>query len=679
MKNLSYLLIIFIYMILLDSCSKEYSRSISPENWLIQDQITVKANFQGFIFDINNNPVTGASINAGNKTSLTNEQGVFFIDETSVSLNNAVITISKPGYFTCVKSLRVSEGNDNVIKVQLIPKTLTGEFTSKDGGTVSLESGTSVFIPANGMIDASTAQPYSGKVNVFMHWIDPSNANTLYQMPGELRGINVSGDERMMITYGMVTVELEGDNGQKLQLSKNSEAKLTFNVPAEIQADAPTTIPLWYYDEKLGRWFEEGNAKLINGKYQGFVKHFSTWNCDIPYEQPMIKFCLKVKDEYDIPYANTHILLRRANDKWGGHGYTNGQGILCGMIPANTPLMLEVLGEPGCDQAILTKPIGPYKEDFELDSVVVKRNPEKMITVSGIAVDCNGKLIKDGYVQGQISYRASIGKVINGKFEFSVVRCPSDNQITLFAVDNQTKKVTDRITQRINGNKANVGTLTACTDASKVIFNGLIAYYPLNENANDESGNENHLNQNTVNFTTDLIRGKVADFNGTTWLEKSSALLQSQSGFTFSFWAKSTKNGSMDIMGQFCGNDCNDDIRVQLNAAQCSQSGLSFKSPSHFATAPSNTSDGNWHFYTLTMGESNTYSYSNFKFYIDGIRVGINCGHNWGGWVYNPNVTYQFTIGKGSFLGENFLGSLDDIRIFKRALTELEIKTLAGI
>lgn len=679
MKNFKYLLIIYSSIILLDSCSKEFSRSISPDNWLIKDQITVKANFQGFIFDINNQPITGVTITAGNKSASTNEQGVFFIDETSVSLNNAVITISKQGYFTCVKSLLVSEGNDHVIRAQLIQKTLTGAFDSKDGGTISLESGSSVVLPANGMIDALTKQPYTGKVNVFMHWIDPSNANALYQMPGELRGINTSGDERMMITYGMTTVELEGENGQKLQLSKGSEAKLSFKLPEETKTNAPISIPLWYYDEKLGRWFEEGTAKLVNDKYEGNVKHFSTWNCDAPYEQPMIKFCLKVKDEYDVPYANAHILLRRANDKWGGHGYTNGQGILCGLIPMNTPLMLEILGEPGCDQTILSKPIGPYKEDFELDSVVVKRNPEKLITVSGMAVDCNGKLIKDGYVQGQISYRASIGKVINGKFEFSVVRCPSDNEITLFAVDNLTKKVTDKITQRINGNKANVGTLTACTDASKVIFNGLLAYYPLNENANDESGNDNHLNQNTVGFITDQIRGKVADFNGTSWLEKSSALLQSQSGITFSFWAKSTKNGSMDIMGQFCGSDCNDDIRVQLNAAQCGHTGLSFKSPSHFATAPFNTNDGNWHFYTLVMGENNTYSYSNFKFYIDGVRVGIDCGHNWGGWVYNPNTSYKFTIGKGSFLGENFQGSMDDVRIFKRALTELEIKTMSGM
>lgn len=676
MKSIYYFTIFILYIVLFQSCRKDFFRDFSSETWALEDLIKDTANIQGYIFDLNNKPISGASIVSGDKTATSNEQGVFFIDNAVVSATNAVVKISKPGFFNCVKSFRLSEDEDNVIKVQLVEKKLSGTLSSLTGGKVENGLGTSVTLSAKGFIDESTGKVYSGNVKVFMHWLDPSKENILYQMPGELRGINSSGEERMIITYGMTTVELEGDGGQKLQLAKGAEAKIVFEIPAEMQVSAPKTIPLWYYDENKGRWLEEGAAKLVNGRYEGVVKHFSTWNCDAPYEQPMKKFCIKIKDDSNVPFANAHVLLRRDSDKWGGHGYTNGKGVLCGLLPANTPLVLEILGEPGCGQTIYKKLIGPFKDDLDMETIIIKRDPEKMITISGILVDCNGKLVKEGYVQGQVSYRASVGKVTNGKFEFCVVRCPSDDQITLYAVDNITKKLTDRITKKVDGNKINIGTITACTDASKVIFKEMAAFFPFNGNVNDESGNENHLIATGVSYATDPKRGGVAIFDGKSWLQRDSSVIKSQTGLTFSFWAKTTNNFVMDIIGQACENGCNDDIRVQLNTSQCRISGLSFKSPAFFATSPSNTADGNWHFYTLVMGQNNSYSYNNFKFYIDGEAVNIGCGHNWGGWTYTPNKNYPFMVGRAGPLGNNYSGSLDDIRVFSRALSEVEVKTL---
>ncbi|MFZ9660461.1 MAG: LamG-like jellyroll fold domain-containing protein [Chitinophagaceae bacterium] len=692
MKNYVYVLIVFLYSFILESCSKEYSRSISQSNWAIQDQMTTKANFQGFIFDVNNQPLSGAFVNAGDRSTATNEEGVFFIDQASVSAYNAVVTITKPGYFTCVKSLRLSAGDDNVIKVQLVEKKLSGAFAAKDGGTVSLESGTSVSIPANGLVDGLSSQPYTGNVKVYMHWMDPSNVNILNQMPGELRGINTSGDERMIITYGMTTVELEGEEGQKLQLAKGTEAKLTFEVPTNMEIQAPLNIPLWYYDEKNGRWFEEGMAKLIDGKYEGQVKHFTTWNCDAPYDQPMIKFCLKVKDEYDVPYANAHILVRRANDRWGGHGYTNGQGLLCGLIPANTPLILEILGEAGCEQTVLSKPIGPYKEDIELDSVVVKRNPEKMITVTGSVIDCNGKPVKEGYVQGKISYRAYIGKVIDGKFEFTVGRCPSDNELTIFAVDNDTKKLTDRITQKFNGNKANIGTLTACVDISKSILNGLIGYYPFNGNANDESGN--NLNGSVTGATLSTDRKGAASsaysFANGQYISIPGTENKNLYPLTISLWYNSSvvpTNSFGTLFNKYENASWNGfeinvaDYRNVSNNGQTLNNG--FGTASHYLKngqsriigyygepefLQQNIQFGTWYYYTFVVDEVGA------KIYVDGV---LKDSHNWTGTAGPCTTSSLWKIG-GTRTGSMtwFNGKIDDVRVYDRALTPAEIEYL---
>ena len=208
---------------------------------------------------------------------------------------------------------------------------------------------------------------------------------------------------------------------------------------------------------------------------------------------------------------------------------------------------------------------------------------------------------------------------------------------------------------------------------------GLVGYWPFNGNANDESGNNLILNNNFVEINNDNQKGIVANFNGNAWLEADTSLFNSQTPITINFWAKSSSNYSMDIIGQACGNDCGDDIRVQLNAAQCGYTALSFKNPAFFASAPAQTNDNQWHLYTLIMGSSNNFSYSNFRFFVDGFFVAIGptqCSHNWGGWTYNPNSAYNLTIGKGGPLGYYFNGKLDDIGIWNRALTQQEITNL---
>ncbi|MFN5294070.1 MAG: LamG-like jellyroll fold domain-containing protein [Flavobacteriales bacterium] len=209
--------------------------------------------------------------------------------------------------------------------------------------------------------------------------------------------------------------------------------------------------------------------------------------------------------------------------------------------------------------------------------------------------------------------------------------------------------------------------------------NGLVGWWPFNGNANDESGNENVLNNYFVQFTIDSQRGTVANFNGNSWLESDTSIFHSVTPITYCFWAKTSSNYAMDIISQSCGNECGDDMRVQLNVAQCGYSGLSYFSPAFYASAPGNTSDTNWHFFTIVLGSNGNYSYNNFQFYIDGVFIAIGptqCSHNWGGWTYNPNTTYPLTIGKGMGVASYFNGLLDDIALYNRSLSTQEIISL---
>jgi len=207
----------------------------------------------------------------------------------------------------------------------------------------------------------------------------------------------------------------------------------------------------------------------------------------------------------------------------------------------------------------------------------------------------------------------------------------------------------------------------------------LIGWWPFNGNANDESGNNQHLLPYQVSYINDFERDTVAEFKGQSWMQRDSLDDGVKRAYTFSFWGKSKNKSCADIIGIACSTDCWADLRIQFNGSQCGKEGLSFKSPSHFATVKSDINDDEWHHYAVVLGSDSNYSFSNFKFYIDGVLNTLDsndCGHNWGGWKYIPDTTFPLSIGKGLPLGGSYIGLLDDVGIWNRALNDQEIKIL---
>ena len=155
-------------------------------------------------------------------------------------------------------------------------------------------------------------------------------------------------------------------------------------------------------------------------------------------------------------------------------------------------------------------------------------------------------------------------------------------------------------------------------------------------------------------------------------LMESPAIIGTQP-FSVSFDAMTDFNGAMDVFTQSCGTDCWADIRCGFNTPQCGIEGVSFKSPSHFATWPLDINDEHWHRYTFVFGQNNNFSFSNIQVYVDGINIlsyeslDTFCGHNWGGWTYNPESN-PVRLGKGDPLGGFFEGYLRNVGIWHTAL-----------
>ena len=423
-------------LVFLYSCSKidGYENYDHPAVKSQDPGTTVISSVAGFVTNETDQPVAGATVQAGSGTTITDQYGYFEINNIEVTQNAAVVTVTENGYFKGIKTYIATADEDAFFRIKLIPKTTAGTINGAAGGAVTVNNGLHISFVPNGIIDAATGATYTGTVNVAAFWINPVASDLNRIMPGDLRGINADGVTKGLTTYGMAAVELTGANGELLQIAPGKKANLTMTIPASILAYAPASIPLWYFDEKLGLWTEQGSAIKTGNTYSGDVSHFSFWNLDEP--QPVVHFSCTVVDATGKPVKNALIKISSvSNPNAAGWGFTNGEGYVAGPVPANTPLLLEIKGDEGCGTPVYTQNFTTTNSNISLGRITVNASAG-MATVAGTLTDCSDKPITNGCVILQKNgeyYRYPVG--VNGVYNFKTLLCSSTANVNLMAYD----------------------------------------------------------------------------------------------------------------------------------------------------------------------------------------------------------------------------------------------------
>ncbi len=212
------------------------------------------------------------------------------------------------------------------------------------------------------MVKASGGNPYSGNINVYATYIDPTADDIAQAMPGSFMADDKNNKRVTLTSYGMLAVELESSAGEKLQIAPGSVATLTTPIPSSIQSSAPATIALWYVNEQTGIWKEEGSAIKKGNNYIGEVKHFSFWNCDISIPAVTLSVTLKTGKGVPIVHGVVRLTLSAPGSPSQAYGNTDSLGQVSGLVPANQPIVLEVL-DP-CNNAVYTKSIGSAQQQY---------------------------------------------------------------------------------------------------------------------------------------------------------------------------------------------------------------------------------------------------------------------------------------------------------------------------
>jgi len=212
-----------------------------------------------------------------------------------------------------------------------------------------------------------------------------------------------------------------------------------------------------------------------------------------------------------------------------------------------------------------------------------------------------------------------------------------------------------------------VGMMAAWGVALADLDDGLVAHYPFNGNANDESGNGNDGTVNGATLTEDRFGNadSAYDFDGQDDNIEivSGPNLQGSSQTSLLAWFKSdpSKGTGNSRIIEIGGGPSNGTALV-LPTGAIAWIHADGARKGQISSSGGTPNDDEWHFLAFTYDGSTT------KLYMDGL---LNSSDSASGVIDSPPVASI-----GFYESHVFGGVIDDIRVYNRALSECEIKSL---
>jgi len=209
--------------------------------------------------------------------------------------------------------------------------------------------------------------------------------------------------------------------------------------------------------------------------------------------------------------------------------------------------------------------------------------------------------------------------------------------------------------------------------------NGLVGEWLFDGNANDTSGNENNGIVNGPTITTDRFGdvNKAYNFNNN-YIDvgnpNNNILDLDNRDFTISVWVKFDsiiEGRDNTFLGKDAGNGPENKWEFMYSAGWGTDHTSCFHINDTNSIADYNIKSGNWYpnvteWYHMTIVKENI----SYKFYRNGISDGtINSS------IIIPDIDHSLYIGYGE-PGHYFNGKIDDVRIYNRALSNIEIDIL---
>ncbi len=479
----SALLILIFSCLAIVSCKKDLKNediiNPNPTNGLPYPAAApVTGSISGLVLDENNIPVDGAEVSLGSIVTATNARGIFSFENVTMDKYVTTVIVNRPGYFKGYRSFSASASR-NYLSIKLTKKTLSGTVNSSSAGNVGLSNGTNLTFQANSMVVKSSGAAYTGTVNVYATYIDPTASDISSTVPGSFMGRDDNNLYALQST-GMIAVELESTTGEALQLASGLPATVRMPIPASIGSKAPSVINTWSLNNQ-GIWQKEGSASKSGDFYDMQVTHFSFWNCDVPANSTYLT--IHVQDQNGNALQNVLVSLSIPNNtSWWGttYGTTDGNGNVSGVIPADVVMVMQVYPDIYNCGAVYTQNVGPFASTSSITVTATFPNTQEVV-VSGTATDCNNQPLQNGTAIIYLNqYNYYYVPVINGSYSDTLPQCVTVSSLNVSVFDAANNSGNSG-TVTAGGNNVTVPNITVCGTQSAVFtFGDLQGWCPIN-------------------------------------------------------------------------------------------------------------------------------------------------------------------------------------------------------
>jgi hypothetical protein len=451
-KNLKNSIVFTIFLLVFasifySSCKKDLAEPIVSSDYSNLTAIS------GLVKNKQGNPIAGVTVTTSGKSTVTDINGAFLITEVTYN-DRAFVVGSKSGYFNGSVGIKPKKGEVTMIEMRMIENTPNFNITPTSTQNLDLPNGAGIKINANS-VEAIGGGIYTGNLNVAVVHLNPSDPDFTSITPGaDLIGTSSSGATRQLLSYGMLMVQLTDNAGNELQLSAGNTSTVTMPVPADMMLNAPATIPLWHFNETSGIWEEEGQATLQGNKYVGTVSHFSTWNCDYPFDRATVKG--RILDCNGQPVEGIEVTIGQTRD------ITDSQGNYERFVPAglnfNVQVNQPILGIVSSEVLVSSL---TNEQTYEVQNI----NIPCPAYISG-TINCSNNSPIIGY--GAISWNGKtlIGNIVDeGTFKIAV---PANGESATLTIVNSLSGFSETQTvtfPSVAGGTTNVGAFEVCENS----------------------------------------------------------------------------------------------------------------------------------------------------------------------------------------------------------------------
>lgn len=148
----------------------------SDREYIAENGPKVNNTLSGTVIDEEARSVAGAMVEAYGEMATTNADGAFTLSSISVPASRCYLKCTKDGYFTASTAYIPQANGTGVVRLVLMRDAASHQVEAAAGGTATLPDGSSVQLPAGGVVRAD-GTPYDGTVHVTVRG-SPSPAPT---------------------------------------------------------------------------------------------------------------------------------------------------------------------------------------------------------------------------------------------------------------------------------------------------------------------------------------------------------------------------------------------------------------------------------------------------------------------------------------------------------------------